>query len=108
MVLVRRGVSPSLAGLAVLIVLLVLWMASQDVVRGTLRERTFDLLLPLLPRSEAQGPGEVLVVLPEPKDDGWNAILNETTARSSFLEYVQQCEEEMRQGRATPLIACHL
>src|SRR5262249_17753633 len=58
---VRSGVSPSLAGVAVLISLLALWMFSQDIVRGTLRERTFDLLLPHLPRSEVQAPGVTIV-----------------------------------------------
>jgi hypothetical protein len=52
-----------------------------------------------------QGPVEVLVVFPELKDDSWTSILNETTARPSFLEYVRQCEEQIRQGVAAPLNA---
>ena len=57
----RRGIPPSLAGLAVLIALLLLWMVSQDVVRGTLRERTFDLLLPQLSRLKAQDTDVVII-----------------------------------------------
>ena len=54
MKLVRGGISPSLAGLAVLMGLLAVWTYSQDAVRGALRERAFDRLLSLLPRAESQ------------------------------------------------------
>jgi adenylate cyclase len=61
MVLPRRGVSPGFAGLAVLLALLTAWGLSRDVVRGALRERAFDLVLPLLPRPASIGPGVVIV-----------------------------------------------
>lgn len=61
MKLVRGGISPCLAGLVVLMALLALWTYSQDAVRGALRERAFDRLLPLLLRAETQRP-EVVVV----------------------------------------------
>ena len=61
MVLLPRGISPGFAGLAVLLALLTAWDLSRDVVRGTLRERAFDLVLPLLPRPAYSGPGVVIV-----------------------------------------------
>lgn len=61
MVVLRRGISPGLAGFAVLLALLAVWSLSQDVVRGTLRERTFDLVLPLLPHPARGGPSAVIV-----------------------------------------------
>jgi len=61
MVVLRRGISPGLAGFAVLLALLAVWSLSQDVVRGTLRERTFDLVLPLLPHPARGGPSVVIV-----------------------------------------------
>ena len=61
MVLLPRGISPSFAGLAVLLALLAAWGLSRDVVRGALRERAFDLVLPLLPRPAYSGPGVVIV-----------------------------------------------
>jgi hypothetical protein len=50
-----------------------------------------------------QGPVEVLVVFPEPADDSWEAILAEATPRPAFLKYVQECEDEIRNGKAKPL-----
>jgi len=50
-----------------------------------------------------QGPLEVLVVFPEPADNAWEAILNERSPRSSFLRYVEECNEEIRQGESAPL-----
>ena len=61
MVLLPRGISPGFAGLAVLLALLTAWGLSRDVVRGALRERAFDLVLPLLPRPAYSGPGVVIV-----------------------------------------------
>jgi hypothetical protein len=49
------------------------------------------------------GPMEVLVVFPEPADDPWEAVLNEDPPRASFLQFVEQCEKEIKQGKATPL-----
>ncbi len=60
-VLLRRGMSPGFVGLAVLLALLAVWGLSRDVVRGTLRERAFDLVVPLLPRPAYSGPGVVIV-----------------------------------------------
>jgi adenylate cyclase len=61
MVLLPRGISPGFAGLAVLLALLMAWGLSRDVVRGALRERAFDLVLPLLPRPAYSGPAVVIV-----------------------------------------------
>ena len=48
-------------GLSVLVLLLGLWSLSPEVVRGALRERAFDLLLPLLPMPASSGPGVRIV-----------------------------------------------
>ena len=48
-----RRLSPSLAGLALLVALVGAWALSPGVVRQVLRERAFDLLLPLLPHGAA-------------------------------------------------------
>ena len=61
MVLRPRGVSPGFAGLAVLLALLTAWGMSRDAVRGPLRERAFDLLLPLLPKPADTGPDVIIV-----------------------------------------------
>ena len=61
MVLLPRGISPGFVGLAVLLALLMAWGLSRDVVRGALRERAFDLVLPLLPRPAYSGPAVVIV-----------------------------------------------
>ncbi len=61
MVILRRGLSPSVAGFAVLLLLLAVWAPSHDVIRGPLRERTFDVLLPLLPNPATRPPGVVIV-----------------------------------------------
>jgi adenylate cyclase len=61
MILLPRGISPGFAGLAVLLALLTAWGLSRDVVRGALRERAFDQVLPLLPRPAYSGPGVVIV-----------------------------------------------
>jgi hypothetical protein len=50
-----------------------------------------------------QGPMEVVVVFPEASDDPWEQILNEKTIRPSFQKFVEECEEEIRQGKTKPL-----
>jgi hypothetical protein len=50
-----------------------------------------------------QGPLEVLVVFPDDGDDSWQAILNETSMRPSFQRFVEECQEEIRQGKSRPL-----
>ncbi len=50
-----------------------------------------------------QGPTEVLVVFPEPEDDPWAKILAEKTVRPSFAKFVEECKEQIRQGKAKPL-----
>ena len=52
---------------------------------------------------DEKGPLEVLVVFPVEEDDPWEAILNEKTLRPAFQKFVEQCEEEIRQGKAKPL-----
>lgn len=61
MLLQPRGISPAFAGLVVLLTLLTAWDLSRDVARTPLRERAFDLVLPLLPRPPDKGPGVVIV-----------------------------------------------
>jgi adenylate cyclase len=61
MLLRPSGISPGFAGLAVLLALLTAWDLSGNVVRDPLRERAFDLVLPLLPRPANKGPGVVIV-----------------------------------------------
>jgi adenylate cyclase len=56
-----RGISPGFAGLAVLLALLAAWDLSRTTVRDPLRERAFDLVLPLLPRPADKGPGVVII-----------------------------------------------
>jgi hypothetical protein len=48
MALLRRGWPPGIAGLAALVLLLAWWVMSPGVVRGILRERVFDQILPRL------------------------------------------------------------
>ena len=50
-----------------------------------------------------EGPVEVLVVFPEDGDDAWERIENESTMRPGFAKFMQQCEEDIKQGKATPL-----
>jgi adenylate cyclase len=57
----RRGFPPNLVGLAVLVLVLGLWSIAPQVVRGVLRERAFDVLLPLLPKAAAPSPGVLIV-----------------------------------------------
>jgi hypothetical protein len=55
----------------------------------------------LAEKPEEKGPVEVLVVFPE--SDPWESILNENPPRESFLKYVEECKEQIRQGKAKPL-----
>jgi len=49
------------------------------------------------------GPTEVLVVFPEPGDDPWEVILAEKTPRRSFVEFAEDCVDQIRKGKAKPL-----
>src|SRR5256885_10376375 len=60
MISLRRGLPPSIFGLAALVLLLGTWSLSPDVVRGVLRERALDRLL-LPPQPPAAGPGVLIV-----------------------------------------------
>ncbi|MEO8715620.1 MAG: CHASE2 domain-containing protein, partial [Acetobacteraceae bacterium] len=56
-----RRLLPELSGLAALALLLGLWCLSPALVRDSIRERTFDALLPLLPERGGAQPGVVIV-----------------------------------------------
>ncbi|HUQ70247.1 MAG TPA: hypothetical protein VM165_12020 [Planctomycetaceae bacterium] len=49
------------------------------------------------------GPVEVLVVFPESVDDPWETILNEETPRPAFLQFVEECQADIKKGMAEPL-----
>jgi adenylate cyclase len=57
----RRDLWPGLVGFAILVVLVLAWVASPGNMRDALRERALDRLLPLLPRPAADAPGVVIV-----------------------------------------------
>jgi len=61
MLLRRRALSPAIVGLAVLLVLVIVWHRSHEAIRGTLRERSLDLVMPLLPVPPSPGPEVVIV-----------------------------------------------
>jgi adenylate cyclase len=61
MAMLTRGLPPSLVGLAALVLLLATWSLAPNGVRFALRERAFDLLLPLLPMQAAAFPDVVIV-----------------------------------------------
>ena len=61
MALLRRGWPPGIAGLAALVLLLAWWVMSPGVVRGILRERVFDQILPRLHANTSKEPGVVIV-----------------------------------------------
>jgi predicted DNA-binding antitoxin AbrB/MazE fold protein len=48
-------------------------------------------------------PVNVLVVFPEEADDPWHKILKDTTPRPALDKYVQECLEEIAQGKTQPL-----
>ncbi len=47
-------------------------------------------------------PVNVLVVFPE-VEDPWQKILEDTSPRPALDKYVQECREEIAQGKAVPL-----
>ena len=51
----------------------------------------------------ASGPVEVMVVFPDPSDDPWQAILEDTRPRPNLTQWIKEVEEEIAQGKATPL-----
>jgi adenylate cyclase len=57
----RHLLSPTAAGIAALLVLLAVWAPPENLLRTTLRERAFDLLLPLLPQIPAPAPTVVII-----------------------------------------------
>ncbi len=61
MALLRRGWPPGMMGLAALVLLLAWWVMSPGVVRGILRERVFDQILPRLHANTSKEPGVVIV-----------------------------------------------
>lgn len=48
-------------------------------------------------------PVEVLVIFPDSEVDPWDRILNEATMRPSFKKFMDECLEEIAQGKAEPL-----
>ncbi len=49
------------------------------------------------------GPTEVLVVFPEATDDPWQHILRDATPRPALTQWIKEVEEEIAQGKASPL-----
>jgi hypothetical protein len=49
------------------------------------------------------GPMEVLVVFPEATDDPWQQILSDPTPRPALTKWIKEVEEEIAQGKTTPL-----
>ena len=49
------------------------------------------------------GPMEVLVVFPEAADDPWHQILSDPTSRPALAQWMKEVEEEVNQGKASPL-----
>lgn len=54
-------------------------------------------------KPKEKGPMEVLVVFPEPADDPWDAILNDSTPRPKLTQWIKEVEEEIRHGKASPM-----
>jgi len=50
-----------------------------------------------------EGPVEILVVFPEQDEDPWEKMLNEPTPRPAFAKFMQECLDEIAQGKAVPL-----
>jgi len=50
-----------------------------------------------------KGPMEVLVVFPEATDDPWQQILSDPTPRPALTQWMKEVEEEIAQGKTTPL-----
>jgi hypothetical protein len=57
----------------------------------------------LAERPVEQGPVEVLVVFPEPSDDPWHSILNDSTPRARLAKWVKDVKKEIVEGKAKPL-----
>jgi len=49
------------------------------------------------------GPISVLVVFPEDAEEPWQRILEDPTPRAALDKYVEECLEEIRQGKTQPL-----
>jgi hypothetical protein len=48
-------------------------------------------------------PVNVLVVFPEHVEDPWQKILDDPSPRPALDKYVQECLEEIAQGKTQPL-----
>ncbi len=55
-----------------------------------------------VPNAET-GPTNVLVVFPEEAEDPWRSILEDSTPRPALDKYVQECLDEIAQGKSEPL-----
>lgn len=54
-------------------------------------------------KPQEPGPLEVLVVFPEASDDPWQQILCDPTPRPALAQWTKEVEEEIAQGKASPL-----
>jgi hypothetical protein len=50
-----------------------------------------------------KGPVEVMVIFPELGRDPWAAILDETTLRPAFAEFMTEALQEIEAGKAEPV-----
>jgi len=50
-----------------------------------------------------RGPMEVVVVFPEPSDDPWQSILNDSRPRPALLRRIKEVRKEIAEGKAKPL-----
>ena len=48
-------------------------------------------------------PVDVLVVFPEEVEDPWQKILDDPSPRPALDKLVQECREEIAEGKAVPL-----
>jgi hypothetical protein len=62
-----------------------------------------DGRLSLNEEAPEKGPVEVLVVFPNGEEDPWERILNDTRRRPALDKFMQECMEEIKQGKAKPL-----
>lgn len=51
----------------------------------------------------AGGPTDVLVVFPEPADEPWQKILDDTSPRPELSRWIAEVEAEIAAGSAKPL-----
>ena len=49
------------------------------------------------------GPVEVMVVFPDPEEDPWQPILEDARPRPALDKFLQECLEEIAQGKSEPL-----